>query len=300
MATRHLARSIVLQSLYEWDFHGQQHDLIKIVERNLSEFGPGLDEPDFIWRLVKGITSHLTQIDRIIEKAAPEWPLPQIAVVDRNVLRMGIFELLYSDKDEVPRKVAINEAIEIAKNYGGLNSPKFINGVLGTIYRELGEEPQKESEGEAKAADKTLKDADIERLVGAVVFRKEDSKIYWAMVRDVFGRWTFVKGHKEIGESREKAVLREIREEIGVSGRIIGSVGQNDYPATTEDGKAVVRKVVYFLVETQEKKLTLEKSGGLEAVEWILEDEVLSRSHYEDLENIMATAREKISTLLKK
>lgn len=149
MATRHLARTIVVQSLYEWDFYNRQADLEKVVERNLREFGPGIDEPEFVWRLVNGVISHLPEIDKVIEKAAPEWPLNQIAAVDRNVLRLGIYELFYADKKEVPPKVAINEAIEVAKNYGGPNSPKFVNGVLGTVYREMsaqgGEEKNKTS-----------------------------------------------------------------------------------------------------------------------------------------------------------
>ncbi|MDO8556888.1 MAG: transcription antitermination factor NusB [Candidatus Jorgensenbacteria bacterium] len=137
MATRHLARTIVLQSLYEWDFYKRQMDLTAVVERNLQEFGPGIDEPDFVWRIVKGVVEHGKEIDAIIEKAAPEWPVDQIAIIDRNVLRIGLYELLYADKEEVPPKVAINEAIEIAKSYGGANSPKFINGVLGTVYAEM-------------------------------------------------------------------------------------------------------------------------------------------------------------------
>lgn len=137
MATRHLARSVVLQSLYEWDFFKRKSDLNKIVERNLIEFAPGIDEPDFVWRLVNGIIEHIDELDTIITKAAPEWPMAQIAIVDRNVLRIGLYELLHADPNEVPPKVAINEAIEVAKNYGGPNSGKFINGVLGTIYKEI-------------------------------------------------------------------------------------------------------------------------------------------------------------------
>lgn len=137
MATRHLVRTIALQSLYEWDFYKQKKNLDEIVERNLTEFGPGIDEPDFLWRIMRGVVEHLPEIDAIIEKAAPEWPLDQIAIIDRNVLRIGLYELLFADKNEVPPKVAINEAIEVAKNYGGMNSPKFVNGVLGTVYREM-------------------------------------------------------------------------------------------------------------------------------------------------------------------
>ncbi len=137
MATRHLARTIVLQSLYEWDFYGRETDLTTVIERNLNEFGPGIDEPDFVWRIAKGVIEHLKDLDATIIRVAPEWPLNQIAIIDRNVLRIGLYELMYADQNEVPPKVAINEAIEIAKNYGGQNSPKFVNGVLGTVYREM-------------------------------------------------------------------------------------------------------------------------------------------------------------------
>ena len=137
MATRHLIRTIIIQSFYEWDFYNRATDLTKIIERNLKDLGQDIDEPDFVWRIAKGIVEHLPEIDKVLEKAAPEWPLSQIALVDRNVLRLGLYELMYADPAEVPPKVAINEAIEIAKNYGGENSPKFINGVLGTVYRQL-------------------------------------------------------------------------------------------------------------------------------------------------------------------
>jgi len=140
MATRQLGRSIVLQSLYEWDFSNKKEDLSAIVERNLKEFAPGFDEPDFIWRLLTGVIEHIKELDAIIVKAAPEWPLEQIAVIDRNALRIGLYELIYADPEEVPPKVAINEAIEIAKSYGGPNSGKFINGVLGTVYKQLEEQ----------------------------------------------------------------------------------------------------------------------------------------------------------------
>jgi len=137
MASRHLSRSIVLQSLYEWDFYNKKPNLKDIVERNIKNFGPGLEELDFIWQLVDGITSHMPEIDNIIEKAAPEWPIAQIAMIDRNVLRIGLYELLYADKDEVPPKVAINESIELAKTFAGQTSGKFVNGVLGTVYKQI-------------------------------------------------------------------------------------------------------------------------------------------------------------------
>lgn len=145
MASRHLARSIAMQSLFEWDFYGKKENSLKeIVERNKKEFGPGLEEEyAFIDTLVEGAVKNREKIDAIIEKAAPEWPIDQITSVDRAVLRLGLFELLFGNHDEVPPKVAINEAIELAKSFGGDSSGKFVNGVLGTVYREMGE-PGKE------------------------------------------------------------------------------------------------------------------------------------------------------------
>ena len=138
MASRHLSRSIVMQSLYEWDFMSKKPEALdKIVEKNIKEYGPGLEDTNFIWQLIKGVVEKLPHIDKVIEKAAPEWPLEQITIVDRNVLRIGLYELLYAKKEEVPPKVAINEAIELAKTFGGENSGKFINGVLGTVYKEM-------------------------------------------------------------------------------------------------------------------------------------------------------------------
>ena len=138
MASRHLSRSIVMQSLYEWDFYGRkENSLSVIIERNIKDFGPGLEDLNFVNELAQGVQKHINEIDKIIEKAAPEWPIAQIPLVDRNVLRIGLFELLYSNKEEVPPKVAINEAIELAKTFSGSTSGKFVNGVLGTVYKQL-------------------------------------------------------------------------------------------------------------------------------------------------------------------
>ena len=138
MSSRHLSRSIAMQSLYEWDFYSQKQDFLnKIVERNIKNFGPGLEDLNFVWELVNGVVKHLPKINKIIEKAAPEWPISQIPIVDRNILRIGLYELLYIDKEEVPPKVAINEEIELDKSFSGKNYGKFVNGVLGTVFKEI-------------------------------------------------------------------------------------------------------------------------------------------------------------------
>ncbi len=148
MASRHLARSIALQSLFEWDFYKKEHDLDKLVERNIETFGSGFDEQDFARSLARGVKKHLDKIDKVITSSAPERPINQLSIVDRNVLRIGLFELLYEDKKEVPPKVAINEAIELGKGFGGPSSGRFINGVLGTVFKELEGEEGKEKKGD--------------------------------------------------------------------------------------------------------------------------------------------------------
>jgi N utilization substance protein B len=144
-SNRHLSRIIAFQTLYEWEFLGkklpdyqdnfkdEKESLMPIIERNYQEFAKSLENRGFIDQLVWGVVDNKEKIDKIITPAAPEWPIDQIALVDLVILRMGIFELLFAK--EVPPKVAINEAVELAKAFGGENSSRFVNGVLGTVYR---------------------------------------------------------------------------------------------------------------------------------------------------------------------
>lgn len=157
MSNRHLARAIAMQSLYEWDFHVGKREAIEIVERNLEEFAPELDEKDFARNIVINTLTHKEEIDGMIMRFAPDWPLEKITTVDRNVLRIGTFELVYND--EIPSKVAINEAIELAKTFGGESSGKFVNGVLGAVYRHQMEK------GVTKEADKPKEKKESEEEV---------------------------------------------------------------------------------------------------------------------------------------
>lgn len=136
MPNRHLARSIAMQSLFEWDFKGNPTAILPaIVDHNLVEFGPGLEESEFTKAIVDGVIEHLSEIDEMITTYAPSWPIGQITLVDRNILRIGVYELKFAK--DIPPKVAINEAIELAKSFGGASSGKFVNGVLGSMYNEL-------------------------------------------------------------------------------------------------------------------------------------------------------------------
>ncbi len=135
MSSRHLIRTAVLQTMFQWDFLGGQGDLNSMVAANLSELAPGAQDDGFAQRLSQGITTHLANIDLALKRLAPEWPLDQITGVDRNILRLGVYELKYGK--EIPPKVAINESIELAKAFGSDASSKFINGVLGSLYKEM-------------------------------------------------------------------------------------------------------------------------------------------------------------------
>ncbi len=140
MSSRHLARSIALQSLYEWDFAEKKKEIGGIIGKNIEEFNDDVKDKDFVYDLAQGVVSNAKELDKIISEAAPEWPLEKITTIDRNVLRMGLYELIYGNKEEVPPKVAINESIELAKQFGGSSSGRFVNGVLGTVYKEIEKE----------------------------------------------------------------------------------------------------------------------------------------------------------------
>jgi len=139
MSNRHLARTIAMQTLFAWDFNGgQNRDLEELIAENFANFAPQFNDHGFVKQTLSGVFEHLEEVDNYIKQNATEWPIDQITYVDRNVLRIGIYELLYNEN--IPPRVAINEAIEIAKNFGGDASGKFINGVLGAIYNAMPEE----------------------------------------------------------------------------------------------------------------------------------------------------------------
>jgi len=296
MASRHLARSIAMQTLYEWDFKiSMGWDVsLEIVhgmlERNMDEFGPGLEDTQFARTIIDGVLDKKVDIDAIIEKAAPEWPLQQIAVIDRNVLRIGLYELLFGMYKEVPPKVAINESIELAKTFGGVNSGKFVNGVLGTVYREMGE-PGKEDKAKKDLTEDEIANLPVEHKVGAVVFRKANSHAAFALVHDVFGYWTLAKGSPKEGESLEDAVLRKVREEEGlINTKIVEKLGENEYVAHDPDKGNVRRGVVYFLVKTSDSELQLGSTGGLDDVRWFSAQEVAELRMYDDVKGFMKKA----------
>ena len=152
MSNRHLARTIAVQTLYQWDFNDRAENIDDILKNDKESFAPDFDDGGFIEHLTHGVVNNQAEIDGLITKYAPEWPLEQITIIDRNVLRLGVFELKYDPN--IPAKVAINEAIELAKNFGGESSGKFVNGVLGAVFKEIGEKEIDKQKAAESAADK--------------------------------------------------------------------------------------------------------------------------------------------------
>ncbi len=297
MANRHLARSIVLQTLYEWDFRKlPTGGAATLLKRNIGEFAPGLSDSDFLDELLASILSKKPDLDKIIEKAAPDWPIDKISTIDRNVLRLGLFELLFADKMEVPAKVAINEAIELAKTFGGENSGKFVNGVLGSIYKEIGE-PGKEAAPRKKKVDVPFEKMPIQNLVGAVVYAREGKDIYLALVHDIFGHWTLSKGKLLPDEDVKIGAVRKIKEEINADITLKDELGRNEYVASDPELGKIRKQVHYFLAESPYAPLKLEKTGGLDDVRWFKLGDILELNFYEDILPIITKS---INLLLKK
>lgn len=304
MAQRHLGRSLVLQTLFEWDVRElPESELVRISARNIREFAPGMEDDGFVEKLLMGIAKKRSAIDKIIAKAAPEWPLERIAVLDRNVLRLGLFELLFSDRKEVPAKVAINEAIELAKSFGGEASSRFVNGVLGTIYKELGEPGKDEApRRRTKIADIPYEKMPIQKLGGAVVYARDGADIYIALVHDVFGHWTLSKG--KIGdrpdiadESPKDGTTREIKEELGLDITIKEEIGTNEYIASDPERGKLRKQVHYFLGESAFTPVTLGSSGGLDDARWFKLRDIGNLNFYPDTLPLITKA---VNILLKK
>ena len=300
MSNRHLSRSIILQTLFEWDFEGQKEgEIFPIFERTISEFAPGTNDRPFMNNLLRRVLEKKKDLDILIEKAAPEWPIDKISVVDRNILRIGLAELLFADRQEVPPKVAINEAIELAKTFGGETSGRFINGVLGAVYKEMGEPGKFDvSKAKKKYGNVPTDKLPVERLAGAVVFARHEGDIYLALVHDVFGHWTLTKGKLEGRENEEEGLCREAQEELGIPVKVLERLGENSYSTYHPEKGKILKHVDYFLAEASFQELTLEKKekqGGLDDVRWFKLADILDLNLYDDILPIVTKAIQKLA-----
>ncbi len=280
MANRHLARTLTLQTLFEWDFYNGKKNVEEILKSIVAEFAPDFDDEGFSKKLVLAILKHQLQIDDLIVNYAPEWPLDQITTIDRNVLRIGVYELKFSD--DIPPKVAINEAIELAKTFGGPSSGKFINGVLGSIYKEMvtrGEKQSPQSQGIKEIS------------AGGLVYRLSDGAPHFALILDAYNKWTFPKGGIEATESIEKAAAREISEEIGISDlHLIAPLGNAELKVH-KTGEPSFRKLVhYFLFKTSKDQLHVPNVAELKDAKWFTKTDAEGILSYSQNKEMFAKA----------
>lgn len=268
-------------------------DLDAVLARNIEEFAPDSQDTPFMKRLLSGVLEKQPDIDLVITKAAPEWPIDKISRVDRNILRIGLFELLFADRSEVPAKVAINEAIELGKNFGGESSGRFINGVLGSVYKELGEPGKNETSNKPRRKERPLvpyEQMPVERKGGAVVFAREGGDVYVALVHDVFGHWTLPKGGIEDAETEEEGTTREIRQELGLEAVVREKLGENEYVASNPEKGKIRKHVSYFLMESPFTDIHLEEKGGLDDARWFKLADILELNFYHDILTIITKA----------
>lgn len=263
-----------------------------------QEFGARESDAPFMKTLLLTVIGKQQEIDEVITRAAPEWPIERVAPIDRNVLRLGLGELLYADRTQVPAKVAINEAIELAKAFGSASSGRFVNGVLGAVYVELGE-PGKNEGGTRKQESSKSAKMPTEQLVGAVVYARSEGETYLAFVHDIFGHWTISKGRVEEGEDIRKGAARKIKEEMGLDITVVDELGVNEYTANDSkvEGGKKRKRVTYFLAEAPFSELRLGPSGGLDDAQWFPLAAVGDLNFYDDTLKIIVPA---INVLAKK
>lgn len=289
MANRHLSRSIILQTLFEWDQSGlDRKQTSEVLTRNVEEFARNKSDSPFMEKVLDGVLQKQKELDLVIEKAAPEWPLDRISPIDRNILRLGLYELLFSDRKEVPAKVAINEAIELAKQFGGENSGRFVNGVLGAVYKEIGEPGKNEATERKKNV--PFDKMPVLRLAGAVVYAVHDGQMYLALVHDIFGHWTLSKSRVAETETPKEGAVRALKEEIGLDIEVETELGNNEYIANKPEIGKHRKQVTYFLASAPYVEIKLEEKGGLDDAKWFKVSEILDLNFYEDILPIVTKA----------
>lgn len=291
MSQRHISRQIALQTMYALDVRNDlatdKEEVNKVIDENIEEMSPEHKDKIYLYALVHMVLSRLSTIDEIIVKAAPDWPLDKISYIDRNILRIGLGELLFSDRTEVPPKVAIDQAIELSKAFGAETSSKFINGVLGAIYKELGQ-PDKDGVPKRRAIE--------EQLTGVLLYTRHQGSVYIGLVHDLFNNWTICKSHSVEGEATEAGVARVVKKEFGID-TVTSSylMKEGQYIANHPEKGKIVKHVSYYIAEAVYAEPQFHASGGLDDAKWFRLDEVGGLKIYKEVQSVLVEGIAKIN-----
>lgn len=287
---RSTLREMVFKALYIADFNNiSDSQKVKYIFDQITKdenIQQTREEEIYIKKTLEGTLAHRKDIDKMLSVVASDWPLEKMAMVDRNILRLGVFEILFGKDISVPQKVAISEAIELAKRYGGNASGSFVNGVLGTILREL-KLPTEESLNSSK------------KMVGSFVFSMRGDIPYFALIRDMKNKWTVPKGKVLEKESFQDAVSRVTREEIGIEVSPLHQIGKNMYFTHTPEG-TVRKDVTYFLSKGEYAPLNLKESNGLKEVGWFTVEEFNTLPTYKNVKEIFEGATKTVTSSLER
>ena len=284
-STRRIVRTLIIQALFETDFHGAMFDekrIGDIFNRLAEENAPQHVNNDYANVLIKGIVAKKKEIDAILENVAADWPLEKMGIVDRNILRLGVFELLFGDTFDVPGRVAINEAIDLAKIFVGDHAGKFVSGVLGGVYREIGGDTEERKERRVKQS------------VGAMIYRiDKDKGPLFVFVHDIFHKWTLPKGSIEHNEDKVEALRGIMKKELGLDTAIEDEVGTNSYVSHLPEGP-IRKEVTYFLAKTDNQTIQLEDKEGIDEAKWFTANEASGLPLYSDIKPMIFDAIEKV------
>ncbi|OIO47524.1 MAG: transcription antitermination factor NusB [Parcubacteria group bacterium CG1_02_37_51] len=280
MSNRHLARTLALQSLFQWDFNDQKEDIDEINKYCTQEFAGDFDDSGFTIELIHGVVKQIKNLDQLIIKYAPEWPLDQITTIDRNCLRIGIYELKFDLS--IPPKVAINEAIELAKAYGGDASGKFINGVLGSIYKEM------EANGEKQNMEEKI---EKKTYVGGVIYQQDESGTRIVTVLNKYNKWTLPKAAINENKEHKAVVITELSKLTGLKDLTVEQY-LNKIEYKVKKPKAVVlEKVVHFyLIKANDAELQKGQSENVIEIAWANIDQAARKINYENTADLLQEA----------
>lgn len=296
MLTRSNSRQLALQTLFVLenrffvsDYEQNQNlDVEKISEVYsyifkdfYEEKSSGADE--FSKELVLGVVKNLKQIDEYIEKFAKNWSVEKTAIVDKNILRIAVFELLLSN-NEMPGRVVINEAIEIAKKYGHKKSYLFVSGLLGTLYEKMN---LKEKDDMLNSLPKKTTE---KKKVGALCYFYKNEKLRFLLVHNIFGKWTLPKGSvEEDFDNINDALNSVLGNKLNIKGQTGEMIGKNEYSSVKDTRNIVKKDIVYFVFEVtnpDEVKVN-RKSEGLNNVKWFSEENLSEVDTYDDLRELI-------------